>query len=133
MSFQRLQDENPMSIRLIRFLVFLNPDEILIESLRAGSSAVDEDLRRLIEDEVALTDALNALCNFSLIRIWGAERKISIHRLVQAVVKDNLSETEVREIVTRVELSHLFTAFSSLNDEVDNVLIHNRLSKSEPS
>src|SRR5437762_1217934 len=41
----------PDSILLIRLLVFLNPDEILVEFLRAGSSGLLAKLQSIVSDK----------------------------------------------------------------------------------
>src|SRR6202035_5014921 len=45
---QRLSSD---SNELVELLSFLNPDEILVEFIEAGSSALDENLRRIVQNK----------------------------------------------------------------------------------
>ena len=49
-------------------------------------------MRSVLQDSIKLNDAVAALRRYSLINI--ADDKISIHRLVQAVILDSLAEDE---------------------------------------
>jgi tetratricopeptide (TPR) repeat protein len=83
--------------KLLQFFLFLNHDEILIDFLRAGSSGVSNELRMIIEDELVFHESLGLLQQFSLIRRSRANGSIVIHRLVYAVLRDEISEPEVQQ------------------------------------
>ena len=97
MSLKRLRETCPNAIILVQFLVFQNPDEILLEFLRAGAQAVHLELRQIIENNVLLRESLAALEGYSLIRVFGGQ-KIRIHRLVQAIIQDDM-ESQIRSQV----------------------------------
>src|SRR6266496_246358 len=88
-SFELLRHSNPSSILVLELLVFINTDEIQIEFLRAGAGALGDELQDLLSELAKLNDALISLATLSLIRLEA--RKIKIHRLVQAVVKDRIN------------------------------------------
>jgi Tetratricopeptide repeat/NB-ARC domain/Heterokaryon incompatibility protein (HET) len=90
MSFHRLQTTNPNSIKLIEILAFLSSDEIPIEFLKAGKTGLGPDFDHILRNDFYLRQSLRGLESYSLIRIWGNGQKITIHRLVQSVIKDNL-------------------------------------------
>lgn len=89
-SLQRLSSD---SMALIELLPFLNPDEIPVEFLEFCHSAVGENLKRILEDKYAFNKALSGLQSLSLINIREHGKKVSIHRLVQFVVRDQITPT----------------------------------------
>ena len=88
-SFSRL---SPGARELVDLLAFLNPDEILLEFIQAGRSGLSESLMRMVDDKYSLTKALGELQSLSLIKIWDRGTKLSIHRLLQCVIRENLQE-----------------------------------------
>jgi tetratricopeptide (TPR) repeat protein len=91
MSFNHIERRNPAVAKLLQLLSFLNPDGVSIDFLILGKSVVEEDLGIIVADSLKLAKALMELEKFSLIR-WSREAKTaSIHRLVQTVVRDQLS------------------------------------------
>ena len=94
--------------KLLQLLSFLNPDGILIEVLRSGSEQPEHPLRELISDELMFYETLETLEQFSLVRRFTGDM-IILHRLVQLVVKDNLTERELlawRGKIVEMSLSH---------------------------
>jgi tetratricopeptide (TPR) repeat protein len=83
------------AVKLLYLLVFLNPDGILIDFLQAGRQGLRSELQRIVEDELAFHQALEALQNYSLVALSRKNDGIVIHRVIQAVVKDSLSDTEL--------------------------------------
>ena len=102
MSLECLQSSCPAAIDLLQYLAFLNPDEILLDFLKDGIEALPSKIRALINDNLRRVEILNALESFSLIRVFGEGTKISIHRLVQAVIQDNLDSSLRALIISNV-------------------------------
>ena len=92
MSFDRLAAINPSSIKLIQLLAFMNPDEILIEFLKAGNTGVWPELKSILNNDFFLRQSLRDLECYSLVRVWDDGRKTTIHRLVQSVIRDDLGK-----------------------------------------
>ena len=92
LSFQRVEEINGDAAKLLRLLAFLNPDGILIEFLKDGTEGLSDDLKMIVSDK--LYEALSELERFSLI---GRQcdntlgQKVTIHRLVQSIIKDEMS------------------------------------------
>lgn len=101
LSFARLKVLKPDSITLITLLAFMNPDLILVEFLKAGRSALRE-AKNIIDNTFHFRECIHALQMFSLVRVWEEGRKISIHRLVQSVIRDSLNEEKKRDIVSQI-------------------------------
>jgi len=110
MSFDLLQK---YPTKLLRLFSFLNPDGILIAFLVSGAEALQDDLRHIIFDQTEMARALLELEKFSLIKRDRLNKSITIHRLVQMVVIDQMSDEESR--LTLTNIINLFTqAFPKL-------------------
>src|SRR5277367_2269937 len=69
------------------------------------------DLRfTVVNNPFILRQSLRDLENYSLIRVWDEGRKITIHRLVQHVVRDDLN-SEYRHVLTAQVLRLALSAF----------------------
>ena len=96
MAFETVSN-NPDAKLLLNVFAFLNPDGILVEFLEAAVAsdvAGLQQLKRTITNTITFIDALAELEQFSLISRSTDRGTISIHRLVQAVVQDNLYTKE---------------------------------------
>ena len=97
LSFERIEQTNLSAAQLLRLLAFLNPDNILTDFLEAGCQALDHDLQSIIKESDTLDEALSDLERWSIVRRQnddvGGER-ITIHRLVQLVIRDEMTEVE---------------------------------------
>src|SRR5271155_2391684 len=87
---------------LLRLFSFLNPDSILITFLVAGAEALQGDLRRIIFDQIEKATALLELEKLSLIKWDRAKKSITIHRLLQVVEIDQMSDEESRSTLTDI-------------------------------
>lgn len=94
LSFQRVATRSARSIILLRFFAFLSPDVIPEGLILQGAPLISSLLRPLTNNIEALNQALIPLLNYSLIRRNAAERWLSVHRLVQAVILDGMDDTE---------------------------------------
>ncbi len=128
-----LEALSPTAVGLLRLLACYGPDDVpLTLLLSGGPDAVApapepaDVLGALAEDELVLDRALAALYRYSLVRtgagsrsVRGADagvprdgRTVSVHRLVQAVVRDQLSD-EQRTAWERAARSLLHRALPS--------------------
>ena len=75
-------------------VAFLNPDGTLIDFLKHGAKALVNNLQEVVLDRSKLAKTLLELEKFSLIK-WDRQAKsILIHRLVQIMIRDEMSEGE---------------------------------------
>jgi len=92
--------------KLLRLFSFLNPDGILIAFLASGAEALEDDVRHIIFDPIELATALLELEKFSLIK-WDRQKKsITMHRLIQMVIRDEMPEEDSR--LTIINIIDLF-------------------------
>ena len=68
----------------------MNPDGILIDFLEAGKQGLDIKMQEILPDSDKFDEAVSELERFSLIKRQDDDT-ITIHRLVQAVIKDEMA------------------------------------------
>ena len=126
-SFQRIEENNRDASQLLRLLAFLNPDGILVDFLDAGKEGLNTELREIIIDEVRFYEALSELERFSLIGRQDNEngQRITIHRLVQSVIKDDLSQ-EIFLTMTEAVVGLCDCAFPPPHNGQDERLLQSR-------
>src|SRR5947207_2848363 len=92
MSFNVVRESDPQAAKLFQLLSFLNPDGILMDFLESAAQVLDKDLRRVISNTIDQAKALIELEKFSLLKWNRVTKKLVIHRLVQAVIRDEMSK-----------------------------------------
>lgn len=90
LSFQKAREEVPASADLLNICAFLAPDDIPKSLLTNSAEYLPDRLASAAKDEMALNDAVAALKRYSLMTV--ADDSLSVHRLVQAVARDRLSD-----------------------------------------
>jgi tetratricopeptide (TPR) repeat protein len=99
LSFQLIRDKDIRIARLLQLFSVLNPDGIMIDFLTAGKDGLDSGLRPVVEEPHILESALFVLEQFSLIRRSDGGDTIGIHRLLQYVIREEMSAQEFEETV----------------------------------
>ena len=94
MSFNVVRKNHPQAAELFQLLSFLNPDGILIDFLQSGVEALQNDLRQVVSSRIYMSKALIELEKFSLLKWNRLTKTLLIHRLVQTVIRDEMSEEE---------------------------------------
>ena len=113
LSFQQVQESNNEATQLLKLLAFLNPDGVLIDFLEAGKEGLTPELCDLVADRTRLYDALAELARFSLVgRHDDGSPRITIHRLVQSIIQDDLVPPEF-DAMTATVIGLCETAFPS--------------------
>ena len=87
LAFEKVEHSHPEAAELLRLCAFLHPDAIPEEIIVEGAAHLSPDLQIIASDPFELDAALEALLEFSLIRRHPSTRTMSIHRLVQDVLK----------------------------------------------
>ena len=91
-SFEAVREEHPAGSELLRLFSFMAPDDIPLNQLVKGSGQLPDILASVLQDEDERDEVLATLRRYSLIIRSGD--MISVHRLVQAVTRDRLSDDE---------------------------------------
>jgi tetratricopeptide (TPR) repeat protein len=90
LSFQKVEAVSPASVDLLRFCAFLDPDAIPEEIFTEGPLNLGSVLQSLTAEPLRLNEAIEQLRKFSLVKRNPRENTLSIHRLVQAVLIDDM-------------------------------------------
>ncbi|HMD13746.1 MAG TPA: tetratricopeptide repeat protein, partial [Bacteroidota bacterium] len=124
LSFQKIEQNNSDATKILRLLSFLNPDGILTDFLSTGKEGLSIELAEIVSQDDRLNEALAELERFSLIGrqedISGGQR-ITIHRLVQSVIKDDMLP-DIFSIVTEDVIGLCESAFPYFDYNVDHEL-----------
>lgn len=96
-SFKKVEENNPAAVDLLRLCAFFYPDAIPEEIIAEGEPDFSPELRELASNPLSLNDAIEALLKFSLIRRDPSSRTLSMHRLMQTALKDEMSEDGQRQ------------------------------------
>jgi tetratricopeptide (TPR) repeat protein len=124
LSVSQLRDSLPEAIELLRCCAFFGPEPVPLDvfvpvSDNAGAEpllAVDIRLRRLLSNPVLLSRAVNQLGRYALVRIDDWNRTLQVHRLVQALLREELDADEQNRIQHEV---HLLLATAVMNRDPD--------------
>jgi tetratricopeptide (TPR) repeat protein len=92
MAFNVVRKSAPQAANLLQVLSFLNPDGVLIDFLVSGAQVLDNNLREFIINPLDRAKTLIELERFSLLKWNRMTKTLVIHRLVQAVLRDEMSE-----------------------------------------
>jgi TIR domain-containing protein/tetratricopeptide repeat protein len=99
LSLDRLRGEDPAGVQLLELAAFLAPEPIPL-SLVSHADPLDEPLRSTAADPDALADTVGALVGYSLAR--RHPDGFQVHRLVQAVIRHQLSPDRQQATAERV-------------------------------
>jgi tetratricopeptide (TPR) repeat protein/DNA-binding XRE family transcriptional regulator len=92
LSLQQIKQESPAAAELLYLLAFLNPEAIPEEIITLGAAKLGPSLSAVASDPLELDAIIELLLRYSLIRRTPEEKLLSIHRLVQAVLKDGMDK-----------------------------------------
>jgi tetratricopeptide (TPR) repeat protein len=101
LAFERVERVNPAAIELMRFCAFLAPDAIPEELIIEGAPNLGPILQPVVANRSRLNAAIAELLKYSLIRRDSSTHTLIIHRLVQAVIKDEMDEETQRHWAQR--------------------------------
>jgi tetratricopeptide (TPR) repeat protein/DNA-binding XRE family transcriptional regulator len=90
--FERAERRNQHAAELLRLCAFLAPDAIPEALITGEAEAPGSSLASLVADPLALNEAMKTLRSLSLIQRNPHKKMLSLHRLVQTVLKDEMSE-----------------------------------------
>ncbi|MDR7324717.1 FxSxx-COOH system tetratricopeptide repeat protein [Catenuloplanes niger] len=91
-AFERLRVDAPAVAQLLELFAFLGAEPLSVSLLRsAKNSNVSQPLAGVLRDTIKLNRTIRALRQYGLARV-GGDQSIQVHRLVQLVLRDGLSE-----------------------------------------
>ena len=84
-----LNEQLPQALELLRCCAFFGPEPIPRDVFRRVVQTTGTSVNDLIADPILLASAVRELGRYALVRIDG--QSVSVHRLVQALLRDELS------------------------------------------
>jgi hypothetical protein len=115
LSVNMLSKQLPQALELLRCCAFFSPEPIPRDVFRRSTQAAGTRISDLITDPILLARAIRELGRFALVRIDG--RTLQVHRLIQALLRDDLSPQEQASYQHEV---HLILAAGSPKNPDDN-------------
>ena len=115
LAFAEVEKKSEAAGQLLNLCAFLAPDDIGREMLRGGAEFLPSQLKEVVADDLQWDDAVGALRAYSLVEVKA--EAISVHRLVQAVVRDRLDE-EGKKKWAGVAVKVVNSAFPFDSDDV---------------
>jgi hypothetical protein len=100
LSLGQLSNEHPAAVDLLRLCAFLAPDDIDLGLLVAGAAQVSPVLAAALSD-LGRDKTVGALVGVSLVTTIPALDRLRVHRLVQAVTRDQLADHQAAEWTRR--------------------------------
>ncbi len=97
LSFEQVEKLNPVAADLLRFLSFLAPDAVPESLVIDGASELGPTLQPLATDAALLDESIAALARYSLVKRKREDATLTVHRLVQTVLKNGMDEPTQRQ------------------------------------
>ncbi|GAA1545673.1 hypothetical protein GCM10009678_30390 [Actinomadura kijaniata] len=118
LSVSNLQQRRPEAMELLRCCAFFGPEPIPRGVFtRTDDPAVRPELRALLGAPLGLSKAISELGRYALVRIDDS-RNIQVHRLIQALLREEMGQEEQARI--RAEVHALLAAFAPENPSDSN-------------
>ncbi|GAB1822948.1 FxSxx-COOH system tetratricopeptide repeat protein [Herbidospora sp. RD11066] len=116
-SVSMLEDRLPVALNLLRCCAFFGPEPIPLDVFRRGNRAKAPSLEKILSDPIMLDKTVKELSRYALIRSDPDTRTIQVHRLIQALLRNDLSEERQHQLRDEV---HLLLAGSAPLSPDDN-------------
>jgi transcriptional regulator with XRE-family HTH domain len=101
-AFERLQQDNPVGADLLMLCCFLAPNDIPEELLIRGKSYLGPELQTVLSNPIQFNATFKDVLASALLSRNTRTETLSVHRLVQVVLKENLSEIAQRTWIERL-------------------------------
>ena len=99
---EHVRQRNPAALELLLCCAFLHPDAIYEEILHTGASALGPLLAEVVSQPLLFDDALASLRTVSLLYRNTKNKQLTLHRLIQVILRESLTRPAQREWAERV-------------------------------
>ena len=99
LSFQKVQKTSPAAAEFLNLCAFLAPSTIFLDMIIEGATYVPKRLAKTVTDPFALDKLISTLLHYALMQREG--NTLTLHRLVQSVLRDRLNSTTQRHWAER--------------------------------
>jgi hypothetical protein len=94
LSVSKLTDRQPAALELLHCWAFFGPEPIPRDVFRRGVLPDRPQLSGILSNPILLTRAIGELGRFALAKVDTVNRTVQVHRLIQALLRDELSPQE---------------------------------------
>lgn len=101
LSFEKISEANPAAPELLNFCAFLAPDAISEELLTGGAAHLGDLLAPVVINPLQFDQVCKEVLRFSLLQRGPDEQTLTVHRLVQEVLRDGMSAETQRQWMQR--------------------------------
>jgi tetratricopeptide (TPR) repeat protein len=115
LSFEQVEKRSAVGADVLRVCAFLHPDAIPEEIFSEGATALGPNVHVIAQNPFVLNQAIGVLLSYSLLKRLPEQHLLSIHRLVQAVLKDAMDASTSHEWAERI----VQAVDQALPDDVD--------------
>ena len=119
LSFERLKQRSPAAVRLLQLCAFFSPGPISMDLLY--SDEMNESLLPFDEslsEKLMLGRVIRDISRFALVKVDQGSNSLQIHRLVQAVIRSQMTDEE--QIEARHEVHKILTGARPRQGETDD-------------
>lgn len=113
-SVNALEQKLPEALELLRCCAFFGPEPIPRNVFRQGAQPGGSPVAKVISDPIMMARAIRELGSFALITLDGSS--IKVHRLIQALLRDDLNE---QQRTAYLQEAHLVLATAAPEDPDD--------------
>jgi tetratricopeptide (TPR) repeat protein len=92
LSVAALQRRLPQALELLRCCAFFGPEPIPRDVFRRGAEPTGTPVANVISNPILMSSAIRELGRYALVTLDGSS--VSVHRLIQALLRDELTEKE---------------------------------------
>jgi hypothetical protein len=135
LAFGQLASDRPAAVELLRLCAFLDPDDIDLDILTACAAEAGAVMAATLRDRLERAETVGALARASLVTV-PTEGRLRVHRLVQAVTRDQLDDDQAAAWARRAlslvaavfpdepEDQHFWPVCANLSPHVEAVAAH---------
>jgi CO dehydrogenase nickel-insertion accessory protein CooC1 len=119
LSFDRLKQRSPAAVRLLQLCAFFSPGPISMDLLY--SDEMNESLLPFddtLSEKLMLGRVIRDISRFALVKVDQGSNSLQIHRLVQAVIRSQMTDEE--QVEARHEVHKILTGARPRQGETDD-------------
>ncbi|MDQ5823776.1 MAG: FxSxx-COOH system tetratricopeptide repeat protein, partial [Chloroflexota bacterium] len=117
LSFQAVSEHSPAAADLLNLCAYFAPEDIPLSMIEARAEYLPDTLKNAVAEPLELDNIVGKLGDYSLVEMDRDKRTVSVHRLVQAVIRDKLP-TEERQRWVEAALRIVNFSFGYRNNDV---------------
>ena len=102
LSMNQLSAQMPFAQELLRRCAFFGPEPIPRDLFIGGANVLPEPMREQLGNPILVSRAMRELGRYALARIDNNRRTIQVHRLIQKLVRDELTAAEAEKLKREV-------------------------------